>query len=257
MPIDRPFRRNVRPVVEGKNSGWSSWAYIRDPEYASAPAHYVRAYLLIEEELKSLFVSVEPASESLATYSFRIHGLLMRVCIEIEANMRAILSDNGYKPREDRFGRPVLNMMVYRKIEYSHHLSSYEVGLPLWRGGDRIMKPFQSWRESNSLDWYQAYNESKHDRQDAFTKANIKNLLNAVGALLILITAQFGTESFSKGADHLALTDSWNDGMSSTVGSIFRIKHPDDWPEAEMYAFDWNELKERKDRFLSYDYTDA
>jgi hypothetical protein len=32
---------------------------------------------------------VEPADQNLNTYSFRIHELLMRACIEVEANCKA------------------------------------------------------------------------------------------------------------------------------------------------------------------------
>jgi hypothetical protein len=39
---------------------------------------------------------VEPADKNLECYSYRIHALLLRACIELEANCKAILKENGY-----------------------------------------------------------------------------------------------------------------------------------------------------------------
>jgi hypothetical protein len=40
----------------------------------------------------------------------------------------------------------------------------------------------------------------------------------------------------------------------ASIGSLFRIKYPDDWLDAECYDFDWTVLKTQKDRFEKIDY---
>ncbi|MGY4353263.1 hypothetical protein ACVWXM_009780 [Bradyrhizobium sp. GM7.3] len=65
----------------------------------------------------------------MSAYSFRIHSLFMRTCIEIEANFKVILAENNCS----RSGRQ-LNMVDYRRVDATHHLSSYEVMLPIWSG---------------------------------------------------------------------------------------------------------------------------
>ena len=52
MSINKPFHRNYRPVKDGFNSGYSDWAYIIDKEYAKNPEHYVRAFLMIQKDIK-------------------------------------------------------------------------------------------------------------------------------------------------------------------------------------------------------------
>ncbi len=99
----------------GRNSGYSRWAYIKDKDYANDPAQYIRAFSIIQTDLERLFEYVEPSPESLLSYSYRIHELIMRICIEIEANFKAILSENIYTPAIDRYGNAVLNMNVYKK----------------------------------------------------------------------------------------------------------------------------------------------
>lgn len=252
MSITRPYHRNYREVKEGPNSGYSNWAYIIDKEYAILPAHYVRAYNLIQSDLELLFEYIEPSDEALKTFSYRIHELLMRICIEIEANFKAILNENIYNPQNDRFGNPIYNMTVYKKINTTHHLSGYEVQLPIWNGAPKLFKPFEDWATGNSLSWYRAYNASKHDRQEEFKQANFENLLGAITGLLVLLTSQFRNMSFSGGIG-LSTGYDYHD-LSPAIGGLFRIKYPDDWSDDEKYDFDWSKLKEQSDRFQKIDY---
>jgi hypothetical protein len=87
----KPFHRNLRGIKDGPNSGYSSWTYgddryIEDREYAKNPEHYVRAFTLIQNDLKSIFEYLEPSDVCREAYSYRIHALLMRTCIEVEAD---------------------------------------------------------------------------------------------------------------------------------------------------------------------------
>lgn len=229
-------------------------AYIIDKEYAKSPEHFVRAFLLIQDDLKRLFEYVEPSDDSKATYSYRIHELLMRTCIEIEANFKAILNENIYIPQKDRFNNDIYNIGVYKKINVTHHLSSYQVSLPIWNGASKIFEPFKNWSVGGSLSWYQAYNESKHNRQELFKKANLENLLNAVTALLILLSSQFCDEDFSPASRTLGVSGYDYHEMSPALGDYFRISFPSDWTDAEAYEFDWAALKNAADRFDQIDF---
>ena len=247
MAQNLPFYRTVRGMKQGPESGYSSWAYIRDKSYALDPHHYVRAYLLIQKDLAQLFEYVEPSDLGARAYSYRMHELLMRTCIEVEANFKAIFRANGYEPR--RF-----DINAYRKVNVSHHLSSYEVALPIWDGEDRIFKPFQPWANGKPIGWYRAYNESKHDRHEAFKLANLHTLVTAVAGLLVLMTAQFMTEDFSAGADQLLAEGHDYHELEPALGSLFRIKYPDDWSDDEIYEFDWTALSTEEVRFAKFDY---
>lgn len=62
----------------------------------------------------------------------------MRTCIEIEANLKAIMTENGAIEPDRGF-----NMSHYRKIEKTHKLSEYEVTIVEWTGGHlRTRRPF-------------------------------------------------------------------------------------------------------------------
>ncbi|WP_157096255.1 hypothetical protein [Methylosinus sp. R-45379] len=258
MSLSRPYHRIYRGFIPGPNSGYSSWAFICDRDYAKNAEHYVRAYTLIQDDLQSIFEYLEPSDECNTAYSYRIHALLMRACIEVEANFKAILEENIFTPPRNRS----TNMSDYRKVDASHHLSSYEVMLPIWNGSPRIWRPFEAWKPSRGLSnpggpglpWYQAYNASKHDRHDEFKKANFENLVLAVAGLLVVISAQFRDRSFSAGPTALLMSGHDYHPMEASTGSLFRIRYPNDWADSELYGFDWSDLKSQGERFEKFDY---
>lgn len=257
MSYSKPFHRNYRGFVNGSNSGYSQWAYIIDRNYAESPEHYVRAFLLIQKDLQNLFEYIEPSDTNLDTYSFRIHELLMRTCIEVEANFKAILKENIYNPL-DKQNKPLSekkwNIHNYRIVNKTHHLSSYKVSIPIWDGIRSSFEPFAEWSTTTELSWYQAYNSSKHDRKSAFKKANFSNLLNAVSGLLVLLSSQFRTEDFAPGSTLLAAEGYDYYSGEPALGGFFRIEFPNDWSDEEKYNFDWAELKKDPDRFQKFDY---
>ena len=257
MSHSKPFHRNYRGFVKGPNSGYSSQAYILDRGYSEAPEHYVRAFIMIQNDLQKLFEYIEPSDQNLAVYSYRIHELLMRTCIEAEANFKAILRENTYNPTNrngDSRSEKKWNIHDYRKVNKTHHLSTYRVYLPLWDGEKSVFEPFGHWENSTELPWYQAYNKSKHDRKNKFKEANLENLLNSITGLLVLLSSQFGTKDFSPGNTLLAFEGSGYYCEEAALGEYFHIKFPDDWDESEKYEFDWSELKNQADRFQKINY---
>jgi hypothetical protein len=218
------------------------------PKYAQSPEHYVRAFVILLKDLRELFDYVEPADSNLSCYSYRIHSLLLRACVEVEANCKAILSENGYRRPSD------WNMGDYRKIEKTHLLSGYEIMVPNWSGTRSIRAPFAAWASGGSLPWYQAYNATKHDRRGRFADATFDHLLDACCGLLVLLSAQFETNDFSPGETFLAL-EGRGDGMESGIGGHFRVRFPNNWPADLRYDFDWQQLKSEPDPFRTIDYS--
>ncbi|MCR5079805.1 MAG: hypothetical protein K6B17_00480 [Treponema sp.] len=250
MSYPKPFHRNYRPLIEGPNSGYSSWKYITDHEYSNNPTQYTRAFFMIQKDLKELFEYVEPADDNLPTYSHRIQQLLIRACIEIEANFKAILSENKYSKTKD------LNRNDYKIINKTHHLSGYSVRFPYWNGTKNDFKPFLEWGSTGSgkLDWYDAYNDCKHDRNNAFKLANLKNLLNSIAGLQILITSQFGHYDFESGAIGLSIGDNGYYDGNFGIGEYMLVKEPTDWTDEEKYDFNWSDLCKESNRFAKIDY---
>ncbi len=249
MSVSRPYRRTVRQLMDNSYANSGNGRYVLHPRYAQDPQHYVRGYLLLQKDVLELFDYVEPAEQNLGCYSYRIHELLMRACIEVEANCRAILLENGYRNR-----RPEdLTMNDYIKIEQSHRLSEFAVRVPTWSGAFGLRAPFSAWGNGSPLVWYQTYNTTKHDRHTAFGQATFERMLDGVCGCLAILSAQFQHEDFS-GQPALLSTGWPGDGMEDAIGGYFRLKYPQNWPVADRYDFTWQNLENDPDPFQEYQY---
>lgn len=247
MPVDHPYRRTYGQFVDGHYAEGDRSGYVDHPKFAKSPEHYVRAFLLFLKDLQELFDYVEPADRNLECYSYRIHALLLRTCVEVEANCRAILKENGYSRSGD------WNMGDYKKIEKTHFLSEYEVKVPIWTGTRALRYPFEPWTSGAKLPWYEAYNISKHDRHSQFKKATFKHLIDASCGLLVLLSAQFGRHDFQPGNTLLAC-EGPGDGRESGIGGYFRVRFPTEVPLDLRYDFKWQNLQNEPDPFRTIDY---
>jgi hypothetical protein len=260
MALSKPLKRTVRQLTNGSYKNDGHWQYLLHPKFATDPQHYNRAFLLIQEDLQKLFEYVEPCDENSDTISLRIQELLIRVCIEIEANFTAILKENNYSNKGN------LNLKDdYCLIEFSHKLSSYKVKFPVWRGENHTRRPFENWsnkpnKDWHILKWYQAYNKSKHDRQSHFDKATFDTLLNAVSGLVILLSAQFMDENYFPNSKSIGISGNYSydydPAMETAIGGYFRVQFPEDWLEEEKYGFKWKEIASLNEPVDKIDYDD-
>jgi len=245
MSILKPFKRTCRQSVNHGYSEGGQAGYIEHCDYADSPEKYIRAFLLIQNDFIKLFEYIEPSQKNLNCYSFRIHELLLRTCVEIEANFKAILLENGYPPSD--FMRIDSD---YFKVNKTHHLSSYSIELPYWQGKGSIRKPFVKWKNGYlKLKWYDGYNKSKHDRHNYFEYANFENLIDAIAGLAVILSAQFHTSDFQPGSGCLLLQ-----GPDYAIGDYFKVNFPNDWGKDEKYDFEWQDLKDRPDPIQKYNY---
>lgn len=254
MSVNRPYRRTCRQFVDGSYSEGGRSEYILHPKYAQSSSQYVRAFMLLLKDLRELFDYVEPADNNLSCYSYRIHSLLLRACVEVEANCKAIFRENGYIQKKNRRGDDIdWNMKDYRKINTTHRLSSYKISVPYWSGSNNLRIPFSGWLQGSPLPWYEAYNATKHDRFAEFKEATFNHLIDACCGVLVILSAQFETNDFSP-RDTLLSIEGSNDGKESGIGEFFRVSFPTDWPMDMRYDFDWQALKDESDPFQAIDY---
>lgn len=248
MALDRPYRRTCRQLADGSYANSGNGRYVKDPRYAIEPHMYVRAFLVLQKDFQELIDFIEPADTNLNTYSYRVHELLVRASIEVEANLKAILTENGYSHRDE------LKMTDYKKVEQSHKLSSYAVKVPYWRGVKGVRRPFATWSDGKALPWYTAYNTTKHDRHQRFEDATFEQALDAICGLLALLSAQFLNEDFSPTNGVIGLENEDPENFEDAIGAFFRVQFPDNWPPDQRYSFDWEKLRRENDAFAKFPY---
>jgi hypothetical protein len=145
------------------------------------------ALKLILVKMQDVFESVEPAQDNLQAYGHKIRELLLLASMEVEASWAAVLKANGYiKPR--------LSTNDYVKLLVPMLLDSH--GLTLSSYPDfPSFQPFKDWHAAaptQSLAWYDAYNQTKHNREEFLKAATLEKAIHAVGAATIMFYAQFG-----------------------------------------------------------------
>ncbi len=139
------------------------------------------------ESLEAICRVVHPTPATLSVYGHEIRNLLILAATEVEMHMRAVLADNGVFSER-------LGTAHFVKLAVPMRLDSYYVRFHRFPELP-VLGPFQGWRSekpTKSLVWYEAYNGVKHNRDQEFERASLKNALSAVAACASLLVAQFG-----------------------------------------------------------------
>lgn len=174
---------------------WYPLPFIEElPEFQS----FVIALQQIEvlfDDLTSVFRTVHPVPANSDAFGSRIRNLLILASTEVECQWRAVLEANVSQPPDQR-----LTTIEYVKLHRILALDQYRLSLIRYPHYPDI-SPFVGWDSSNptkSLPWYHAYNQVKHDREDAFKDAKLEHAISAVAACVILLAAQFGPHSLQR-----------------------------------------------------------
>jgi hypothetical protein len=169
------------------------------------PVHYCPGHIELKSELAimrgqlasltnkliEICQTVHPSAETFHVYGHEIRNLLILACTEVEVHWRGVLEANG---RSGRF-----NTNSYVVLQRAMRLGEYGFALPYYPWLP-IIRPFEGWnisKPTESLLWYRAYNEVKHDREKSFASGTLINAVNAVTACALMLVAQFGeSEAF-------------------------------------------------------------
>lgn len=145
------------------------------------------ALKLLLTEMQDVFETVEPAEGNMQTYGHKIRELLLLAAMEVETSWTAVLRANGYtepRPTTKDYVKLLAPMLL---DSFGLTLRSYPA-LP-------VHTPYRGWNvqaPTKSLGWYDAYNKTKHNREEFLGVATLGRAVQAVGAATIMFYAQFG-----------------------------------------------------------------
>jgi hypothetical protein len=157
--------------------------------------------LLILERLNEILLFVEPDPLTLTAYGHKQRELLLLAATEVEAQWRWFLSHNGVHPKHSGY-----STNDYVKLGPALFLQDFDVTIPR-HPAVKHLSPFLGWdakRPTKSLSWYDAYNETKHDRSEGLRRATLEMCLLATAASLILFVSRFGYHPLYNGRGNLA-----------------------------------------------------
>lgn len=145
-------------------------------------------FIALEHDLEIISRYIEFNKHNFNVYSTELAHLLFAAASEVDVVAKLLCK--RLKPEEK-----ARNMDQYRPIllEKLSDLPKDKVVVPRY---GLTLKPFDSWIElenGNPL-WWKNYNDVKHERNAHFDKATLKNALNALSALLILVYHHYSYE---------------------------------------------------------------
>lgn len=144
------------------------------------------------QELESVFRYMEPAEQNLKAYGHKLRELLILACTEVEANWRGILIENTASPDNSRQYKTT----DYFKLKEPLRLGAWKIALKSYSKAP-CCRPFSNWHKdkpTKTLEWYDAYNSVKHDRETMFPKATLLSVINALAGIHVLLEAQWGPD---------------------------------------------------------------
>jgi hypothetical protein len=207
------YPRIARPVLNfspGRNPDDSDSAKHRR---ASATG---QLHALIQQ-LEHICRVVQPVEPNFPTFGHEIRNVLILACTEVEAQWKGILKANGVSGDRTK---------DYVKLATPLRLSEYAVELPYYPWMPDI-RPFEHWHSGTNvptkdIQWYDAYNAVKHNRDENFQQASLFHTFQALVALFIMLCAQYG----------------WDFALTGDAASraFFCLKEAPRWPYSGYYV---------------------
>lgn len=170
--------------------------------------------------LNDILLYIEPDSNGLNCHGHKLHELLILSCIEVESVWKSYMDIAGITnarltTREYVKLKNPLKLDEYKVIMHCHpHSISY--------------KPFEGWDiniPTQTLPWYNAYNITKHDKNNYFDQANLKNCILAIMANLVLFCVRYSPYKLleDSGSASRIVNDTFTVELDSPDKSTFYI----------------------------------
>ena len=119
----------------------------------------LKSLKILSDRLNDILLFIEPDTYALQCHGHKIRELLILACTEVESLWKTYLDIAGQsKDRATTVNYVKLNNALYL-FEYKLTLKAYPFNISY--------KPFDGWNASSptqTLPWYNAYNETKHDK---------------------------------------------------------------------------------------------
>jgi len=136
-------------------------------------------FLALESDLDRISRYVEFDEENFKCFSIEIARVLMASAAEVDVVCKQLCKKIDPEAAES------INQYRYRIKRAYPDIHGFEVLLP--RYGLKL-KPWSKWRGNTGVPlWWTAYNKIKHHRDSEYYQGNLKNALNSVAGLFVMV----------------------------------------------------------------------
>ncbi len=136
-------------------------------------------FLALERDMEVMSRYIEFTEPNFSVYSIELAHLLFAAASEVDVVAKLLCQ--MLEPASPRG-----NINEYKAILLRSIPGLPEAEIIVLRYGITF-KPWWNWAGPSNPDWWRSYNDVKHERDANFNQATLKNSLNALGGLLILI----------------------------------------------------------------------
>lgn len=152
--------------------------------------HHWNYFFCFEEDIANLSRWIEFSQENESVYSIELARLLMTATAECDVVAKALC-----RAIDPRSRASSINAYQAQLLSQYPQLSEAEIAIPRF---GKTLHPWDNWRTPDTPPgWWSANNRIKHHRAEHFRDANLKNVLNAVAGLMVLLVLLYGRERAS------------------------------------------------------------
>lgn len=142
------------------------------------PQHW-RYFLALEEDVARMARYVEFSTHNFDTYSIELARLLSVAAAEVDVVAKQLCEKLSGTKGADSIAK-------YQRIIHVSYPQFTDTLVLVPRFG-LTLQPWEQWANGNKPFWWAAYNNVKHHRHTHFSDASLKNALNSVAALFVLL----------------------------------------------------------------------
>lgn len=136
---------------------------------------------VIDEDLQAFSREVEFADANFSTYSVTLLRLYLSICSEVDVIAKLLCQRIG----ATLSNRPDMNEYRQNLKPKFPNLSGVKITI---RPMAHPILPWDAWNQNQNPDWWRKHQLVKHQRDQYFSDANLKNVLYSAAGLLVFLT---------------------------------------------------------------------
>ena len=143
-------------------------------------------FLTLEDDIKRLSRYIEFTEPNFKTFSTEIAHIYLAAASEVDVVAKQLSKkiSPSLNPRNINEYRQIIDNAIPNLKKESVCLLRYNLKFTPW----------DEWHNNESPSWWHFYNKIKHERHQYYEEANLKNVLNAISGLFLLVLHYYRNE---------------------------------------------------------------
>ena len=160
-----------------------------------SPIHW-NFFLLLEENLLEIGRYIDINTDHFHVYSTEITKLFLSAAAEFDVISKRYCKLRGLSAK--------LNKSLPNRLQLLSEMRSFSQAVYIYPFNLEI-HPFSDWNNLQTPEWWKAYNRVKHHRDKSYKDANIKNCIESMAGLFLVLLEIYGLSAGNlegKGINH-------------------------------------------------------